>query len=140
MLARLLPTLLTVALGLVLVVRGPWWLTGVGVVVLLARIATFTPGWWHHVRTGEAPAPQPPAEYSEPGHFAVVLADAGPRMVDTIKAIRDITDVGLLQAKDWAAGAPCPIAAGLSRASADRARARLERAGATAQVHDGSVP
>ena len=82
----------------------------------------------------------PPAELAEPGHCTVVLGEAGPRPIQTIKAVREATDVGLGQAKDWVEGAPCSVAGGLSHASADRLRARLESAGATAWVEDRSVP
>ena len=81
----------------------------------------------------------PPAAYAEPGHCLVVLGEAGEKPTETIKAVRETTDVDLAQAKDWVDGTPCAIAGGLSRASADRLRARLERAGATAWVEDPSV-
>ena len=81
----------------------------------------------------------PPVEYAEPGHCLVVLGEAGTEPTATITAVRETTDVDLAQAKDWVEGAPCPVAGGLSRASADRLRARLERAGATAWVEDPSV-
>jgi large subunit ribosomal protein L7/L12 len=82
----------------------------------------------------------PPAEYAEPGHCTVVLGHAGPRQAETIEVVRETTDVGARQARDWATHAPCAIAGGLSRASADRLRARLEGVGATAWVEDRSVP
>lgn len=81
----------------------------------------------------------PPAEYAEPGHCVVVLGEAGPRRSEVIAAVRETTDVGAAQAKDWVDDAPCAVAGGLSRASADRLRARLVGAGATAWVEDPSV-
>ena len=83
---------------------------------------------------------EPPAEYAEPGHCLVVLGEAGPRPAETVQAVRETTDVDLAQAKDWVRRTPCPVAGGLSRASADRLRARLAAAGATAWVEDPSVP
>ena len=113
------------------------------VLVLVLAAAKSDPGaWWRGLRTGGEPvlARRPPAEYAEPGHCLVVLGDAGPRAAETIEAVRETTDVDLAQAKDWVKAAPCAVAGGLSRASADRLRARLEDAGAAAWVEDRSVP
>ncbi len=81
----------------------------------------------------------PPPEYAEPGHCTVVLGEAGSRRSETITAVRRATDVGQAQARDWVDDAPCAIAGGLSRASADRIRELLAAAGATAWVEDRSV-
>lgn len=75
----------------------------------------------------------PPA-YDEPGRCTVVLGDVGPRRSQTIEAVREVTDVDAAQARDWADATPCAIAGGLSPASAERVRTRLEQAGATAWV------
>ena len=88
---------------------------------------------------GRPEARNPPAEYSEPGHCVVVLGEAGPRPGETVEALCAATDVGPAQAKDWVGSAPCAVAGGLSRASADRLSARLHQAGATAWVEDHSV-
>ena len=83
-----------------------------------------------------SPVRHPPAEYAEPGYCTVVLGQAGPSTAATIEVLRETTDVDARQARDWAGSAPCAVAGGLSRASADRLRARLEGAGATAWVED----
>ena len=142
MLARLLPRLGVLVVGLALVVTGPVWLKVVGALLVAAAVPRDPAGWWHLVRTGEERerVRRPPAEYAEPGRHVVVLGHAGPRRIETLKAIREVTHVGLAQAKDWVDAAPCAIAGWLSRDSADRIRARLEEAGATAWVEEGSVP
>ena len=91
------------------------------------------------VARGSSPATAPrprtiPPEYDEPGLCSVVLGDAGPRQAETLTAIRGTTGVDLRQAREWAARTPCAIAGGLSPASAERVRARLEAAGASAWV------
>ncbi len=108
-------------------------LVGVLVALLLVSglVALFVARTSRRVGTVERDVPR---EYAEPGHCVVVLGDAGSRRPETIAAIREVTDVGHAQARDWAEGSPCAIAGGLSRASAERVRQRLEQAGATAWV------
>jgi large subunit ribosomal protein L7/L12 len=103
------------------------------VVLVLLVLAVGVVGWTRRAGAS-AEVRQPPREYAVPGHCTVVLGDPGAKPIETIKAIREVTDVGLAQAKDWIGATPCAIAGALSPESADRMRARLEQAGATAWV------
>ncbi|GAA1926934.1 ribosomal protein L7/L12 [Nocardioides marmoribigeumensis] len=103
------------------------------VLLLAAGLVTLA-----HARTSRGTGPQRhvPPEYAEPGRCVVVLGSPGPRPAETLATVRETTGVGLRQARDWLAAAPCAIAGGLSRESADRLRERLERTGASAWVRD----
>jgi len=77
---------------------------------------------------GAAPAA---AEQSE---FSVVLTGAGDNKVNVIKAVRELTALGLKEAKDLVDGAPKAIKEGVSKADADEALKKLIEAGATAEI------
>jgi large subunit ribosomal protein L7/L12 len=77
---------------------------------------------------GAAPAA---AEQSE---FSVVLTGAGDNKVNVIKAVRELTALGLKEAKDLVDGAPKAIKEGVSKADADAALKKLIEAGATAEI------
>lgn len=66
--------------------------------------------------------------------FDVILTGAGEKKVNTIKAVREITGLGLKEAKAAVDGAPTPIKEGVSKEEAEEAKAKLEEAGATAEV------
>lgn len=70
----------------------------------------------------------------EQTEFTVVLASAGEKKVNVIKAVREITGLGLKEAKDMVDGAPATVKEGVSKADADAAKAKLEEAGATVEV------
>jgi len=73
-----------------------------------------------------------PAE--EQTEFTVVLASFGENKVNVIKAVREITGLGLKEAKDLVDGAPKPVKEGISKADADAAKKKLEDAGAKVEV------
>ncbi len=73
-----------------------------------------------------------PAE--EQTEFLVVLKDVGPKKIDVIKAIRQVTTLGLKDAKDLAETAGAKILEGASKEAAQDARSKLEAAGATVEV------
>ena len=77
---------------------------------------------------GAAPAA---AEQSE---FNVVLTSAGESKVNVIKAVRELTGLGLKEAKDLVDGAPKVIKEGVSKADADAALKKLIEAGATGEL------
>jgi large subunit ribosomal protein L7/L12 len=79
----------------------------------------------------EAAAAAPPEEKSE---FDVILKDVGANKIQVIKAVRELTSLGLKEAKDLVEGAPKPIKEGISKEEADAASAKLSEAGATADV------
>ena len=77
-------------------------------------------------------AAAPAAE--EQTEFTVVLASFGENKVNVIKAVRELTGLGLKEAKDLVDGAPKPVKEGVSKADADAAKKKLEEAGAKAEV------
>jgi large subunit ribosomal protein L7/L12 len=77
-------------------------------------------------------AAAPAAE--EQTEFTVVLAAAGENKVNVIKAVREITSLGLKEAKDLVDGAPKPVKEGISKADAEALKKKLEDAGAKVEV------
>jgi large subunit ribosomal protein L7/L12 len=77
-------------------------------------------------------AAAPAAE--EQTEFTVVLAEVGANKVGVIKAVREITGLGLKEAKDLVDGAPKPVKEGIAKADADAAKKKLEDAGAKAEL------
>ncbi|HEY3084739.1 MAG TPA: 50S ribosomal protein L7/L12 [Candidatus Dormibacteraeota bacterium] len=79
---------------------------------------------------GEAAAP---AE-EEQTEFTVTLTAVGDSKINVIKAVRELTQLGLKEAKDLVDAAPKPVLENVSKADAEKAVARLKEAGATAEV------
>ena len=79
---------------------------------------------------GAAPA----AAAEEQTEFTVVLAAIGDNKVNVIKAVREITGLGLKEAKDLVDGAPKPVKEGIPKADAEAAKKKLEEAGAKVEV------
>lgn len=67
---------------------------------------------------------------AEQTEFDVILSAAGDKKVNAIKAVREITGLGLKDAKGLVDGAPSPIKEGVSKKEAEEAKAKLEAAGA----------
>ena len=74
------------------------------------------------------------AAVEEKSEFDVILADAGSSKVGVIKAVREITGLGLKDAKDLIDGAPKPVKEGVSKEEAEEMKAKLEGAGAKVEV------
>ncbi|WP_123042141.1 50S ribosomal protein L7/L12 [Cohnella candidum] len=74
------------------------------------------------------------AEVEEQTEFDVILNDAGASKINVIKAVREITGLGLKEAKDLVDNAPKPIKEKVSKADADAVKAKLEEAGAKVEV------
>ena len=74
------------------------------------------------------------AAAEEKTEFDVILTAAGDNKVNVIKAVRELTALGLKEAKDLVDGAPKPVKEGVSKADADAALKKLEEAGATAEI------
>jgi large subunit ribosomal protein L7/L12 len=70
----------------------------------------------------------------EKTEFSVVLAAFGDNKVNVIKAVRELTGLGLKEAKDLVDGAPKPVKEGVNKADADAAKKKLEDAGAKVEV------
>jgi len=74
------------------------------------------------------------AEVEEQSEFDVILTDAGASKINVIKAVREITGLGLKEAKDVVDNAPKAIKEKVSKADADALKAKLEEVGAKVEV------
>jgi large subunit ribosomal protein L7/L12 len=74
------------------------------------------------------------AAAEEKTEFNVVLTDAGANKVSVIKAVREITGLGLKEAKDLVDGAPKPVKEGIAKADAEAAKKKPEEAGAKVEL------
>jgi large subunit ribosomal protein L7/L12 len=74
------------------------------------------------------------AAAEEQDEFDVVLTEAGGQKIQVIKAVRELTSLGLKEAKDLVDGAPKPILEKADKAAAEAAKAKLEEAGATVEL------
>jgi large subunit ribosomal protein L7/L12 len=79
---------------------------------------------------GAAPA----AAAAEQTEFTVILANAGGNKIQVIKAIREITNLGLKEAKDLVDGAPKEIKAGVSKDDAENIKKKVVEAGGTVEI------
>ena len=86
------------------------------------------------VAVAAAPAAAGGAAAAEKTEFTVMLTASGDNKVNVIKAVREITGLGLKEAKDLVDGAPKAIKEGVAKAAADEALAKLKEAGATAEL------
>ena len=80
---------------------------------------------------GGAAAAAPVEEKTE---FTVVLAAIGEKKVEVIKAVREITGLGLKEAKDLVEGAPQPVKDGVNKADSESFKKKLEAAGAKVEI------
>lgn len=71
---------------------------------------------------------------AEQTSFDVVLANAGSSKINVIKVVREITGLGLKEAKALVDGAPAPVKEGVSKEEAEEIKAKLEKAGATVEL------
>ena len=74
------------------------------------------------------------AAAEEKTEFTVVLAAAGENKVNTIKAVREVTSLGLKEAKDLVDGAPKPLKEGVNKADAEAIKKKMEEAGAKVEI------
>jgi len=74
-----------------------------------------------------------PAE-AEKTEFDVILTSAGDKKIQVIKVVREITGLGLKEAKDLVDGAPKPIKEGVSKEEAEDIKAKIEEAGGTVEL------
>jgi large subunit ribosomal protein L7/L12 len=77
------------------------------------------------------PAAAPAEEQTE---FTVVLAEVGPNKINVIKAVREVTSLGLKEAKDLVDGAPKPVKEGVSKEEAQTIKKKFEEAGAKVEI------
>lgn len=81
-----------------------------------------------------APAAAAPAAVEEQTEFDVILTNAGAGKINVIKVVREITGLGLKEAKDLVDGAPKAVKEKVSKADAEALKAKLVEAGATVEV------
>ncbi|NQW83826.1 MAG: 50S ribosomal protein L7/L12 [Alcaligenaceae bacterium] len=81
-----------------------------------------------------APAAGAAAVVEEQTEFTVHLTEIGANKVSVIKAVREITGLGLKEAKDLVDGTPKPVKEGIAKADAEAAKKKLEDAGAKAEL------
>ena len=81
-----------------------------------------------------APAAASAAAAEEKTEFTVHLAEVGDKKVNVIKAVREITGLGLKEAKDLVDGAPKDVKEGVSKDEAEEAKKKLEEAGAKVEL------
>lgn len=80
---------------------------------------------------GAAAAAAPAAEKTE---FDVILSEAGPEKIKVIKAVRELTSLGLTEAKTFVESAPKPVKEGVNKDEAEAIKKKLEEAGAKVEV------
>ena len=73
-------------------------------------------------------------EVAEQDEFDVILEAAGDKKIQVIKVVRELTSLGLKEAKDLVDGAPQPVLEKVSKDDANKAKAALEGAGATVEI------
>ena len=74
---------------------------------------------------------EPAAEKTE---FDVILAEAGPEKIKVIKAVRELTSLGLTEAKAFVESAPKPVKEGVTKDEAEQVKKKLEEAGAKVEI------
>ena len=74
------------------------------------------------------------AAAEEKDEFDVVLEGVGDKKIQVIKVVRELTGLGLKEAKDLVEGAPKPVKEGVSKADAEAAKAKLEEAGGSVEI------
>lgn len=75
-----------------------------------------------------------PAAAEEKTSFDVILAAVGDKKIQVIKVVRELTGLGLKEAKDLVDGAPKPVKTGITKEEADSVKAKLEEQGAKVEV------
>jgi large subunit ribosomal protein L7/L12 len=81
-----------------------------------------------------APGAAPAAAAEEQTEFSAVLAEVGPNKIPVIKVVRELTGLGLKEAKDLVDAAPKPVKEGVGRDEADKIKAALEEQGAKVEI------
>jgi large subunit ribosomal protein L7/L12 len=86
------------------------------------------------VAVAAGPAAGGPAAAEEKTSFNVILKAAGPNKLNVVKVVKDLTGLGLKEAKDLVDGAPKPIKEGVSKADAEALVAKLKETGAEVEL------
>jgi large subunit ribosomal protein L7/L12 len=83
---------------------------------------------------GAAAASEAKSAAEEKTEFAVVLAAVGDKKINVIKAVREVTNLGLKEAKDLVEGAPKPIKEGVTKEEAEAIKKKFQEAGASVEI------
>ncbi len=86
------------------------------------------------VAMAAAPGAAAAPEVEEKTSFDVILSSAGDKKIQVIKVVRELTSLGLKEAKDLVDGAPKPIKTGVTKEEADSMKAKLEEQGASVEI------
>ncbi|MDG4857247.1 50S ribosomal protein L7/L12 [Streptomyces sp. T-3] len=86
------------------------------------------------VAAAPAAAAAPAEAAAEQDEFDVILTGAGEKKIQVIKVVRELTSLGLKEAKDLVDGTPKPVVEKVDKAAADKAKEALEAAGASVEV------
>jgi large subunit ribosomal protein L7/L12 len=81
-----------------------------------------------------APGAAGAAPAAEKTEFDVILAEAGPEKIKVIKAVRELTSLGLTEAKAFVESAPKPVKEGVTKDEAEQVKKKLEEAGAKVEI------
>ncbi|HEX73737.1 MAG TPA: 50S ribosomal protein L7/L12 [Dehalococcoidia bacterium] len=84
--------------------------------------------------TTAAPTEAAAPEAEEQTEFTVILKDIGPNKISVIKAVREVTTLGLKESKDLVESAPTPVKEGVNKDEAATMKQKMEAAGATVEV------
>ncbi len=86
------------------------------------------------VATGASAAAGAPAAAEEKTEFTVILSEVGPNKINVIKAVREVTSLGLKEAKDLVDGAPKTVKEGVGKEEAAAIKKKFEEAGAKVEL------
>jgi large subunit ribosomal protein L7/L12 len=86
------------------------------------------------VAIAAAPAAGAAAQEEEQTEFDVILTGPGEKKIQVIKVVREITGLGLKEAKDLVDGAPKPVKQGVDKAAAEELKAKIEEAGGSVEI------
>lgn len=86
------------------------------------------------VAIAAAPAAGAAAQEEEQTEFNVILTGPGEKKIQVIKVVREITGLGLKEAKDLVDGAPKPVKQGVDKAAAEELKAKIEEAGGSVEI------
>jgi large subunit ribosomal protein L7/L12 len=86
------------------------------------------------VQVAAAPAAAAAVEEEEKTEFDVILKEMGPNKINVIKAVRELTSLGLKESKDMVEAAPKAVKEGIGKDEAETAKQKLEAAGATVEI------
>lgn len=86
------------------------------------------------VAMAAAPGAAAPAAAEEKTSFDVILSAVGDKKIQVIKVVRELTSLGLKEAKDLVDGAPKPVKTGVTKEEADAIKAKLEAEGAKVEI------